>query len=142
MKIEDWYAALNYSPEQLAVARRVLEEIRGGQDTSQAMRHAPRHLFVPEPHRGEAYEDRPIPIGFGQTISQPYIVAFMTQLLRLDGTETVLEIGTGSGYQAAILAALAKQVHTVEFIPGLAENAPIVEMKKINIAAIEAARRG
>ncbi len=89
----------------------------------QAMRQVPRHLFVPTEHREYAYQDHPLPIGFGQTISQPYIVALMTQLLQLAGSETVLEIGTGSGYQAAILAHLARQVHTVEFIPDLAETA-------------------
>jgi protein-L-isoaspartate(D-aspartate) O-methyltransferase len=93
--------------------RRVLE----------AMRSTPRHLFVPEQARENAYQDYPLPIGFGQTISQPYIVALMTQLLQLTGDETVLEVGAGSGYQAAILARLAKQVHTIEFIPELAERA-------------------
>ncbi len=70
-----------------------------------------------------AYDDRPLPIGHSQTISQPYIVALMTDLLKLDGDERVLEIGTGSGYQAAILARVAAEVHTVEFVPGLAEQA-------------------
>ena len=89
----------------------------------QAMRQVPRHLFVPPEHRQDAYRDHQVSIGFGQTISQPYIVALMTQLLHLTGTETVLEIGTGSGYQAAVLAHLARQVHTIEFIPDLANNA-------------------
>jgi protein-L-isoaspartate(D-aspartate) O-methyltransferase len=93
------------------------------QNILKAMRSVPRHLFVPENNRPSAYQDYPLPIGFGQTISQPYIVALMTQSLHLVGDETVLEIGTGSGYQAAILAHLAKQVHTVEFIPELAERA-------------------
>jgi protein-L-isoaspartate(D-aspartate) O-methyltransferase len=83
----------------------------------------PRHLFVPEESRPWAYADAPQPIGFGQTISQPYIVALMTQLLDLTGSERVLEVGTGSGYQAAILAQLAAEVQTVELISELAERA-------------------
>ena len=79
-----------------------------------AMRGVERHLFVPLEHRHLAYADGPLPIGLGQTISQPYIVALMTQLLHLKGTEIVLEVGTGSGYQAAVLAFLARQVHTIE----------------------------
>jgi len=88
-----------------------------------AMRGTPRHLFVPEESRHLAYIDAPLPIGHRQTISQPYIVALMTGLLGLKGEETVLEIGTGSGYQAAVLAHLAKQVYTLERIPELAEAA-------------------
>jgi protein-L-isoaspartate(D-aspartate) O-methyltransferase len=81
----------------------------------------PRHLFCPENDRPLAYGDFPLPIGFTQTISQPYIVALMTESLQLTGTERVLEIGTGSGYQAAILSFLAAEVHTIEIIPELAE---------------------
>jgi protein-L-isoaspartate(D-aspartate) O-methyltransferase len=87
------------------------------------MGNIPRHLFVPEEYRHQAYADGPLPIGSGQTISQPYIVALMTQLLELEGDETVLEIGTGSGYQAAILAGLAAKVYTIERYPDLAERA-------------------
>ena len=83
----------------------------------------PRHLFVLEQDRHLAYADGPIPIGFEQTISQPYIVALMTDLLQLKGVERVLEVGTGSGYQAAILAHMAKEVHTIEFVPELAARA-------------------
>ena len=83
----------------------------------------PRHAFVPPEYRRMAYTDGPLPIGLGQTISQPYIVALMTQLLQLRGGETVLEVGTGSGYQAAILAGLAAQVHSIERHPGLAQAA-------------------
>lgn len=83
----------------------------------------PRHLFVPEEYRHLAYEDGPLPIGFHQTISQPFIVAYMTDLLDLKGDECVLEVGSGSGYQAAILSALAAEVHTIEMIPALAERA-------------------
>ncbi len=80
----------------------------------------PRHRFVPPELRMYAYDDDPLPIGFEQTISQPYIVALMSELLTLNGDETVLEIGTGSGYQAAVLSRLAGQVHSVEIIPELA----------------------
>lgn len=89
----------------------------------EAMRKVPRHAFVPEAHQDAAYEDRPLPIGEGQTISQPYMVAIMTQSLELEGEEKVLEIGTGSGYQTAILAELAKEVYTIERIPALLERA-------------------
>ncbi|MGZ6231391.1 MAG: protein-L-isoaspartate(D-aspartate) O-methyltransferase [Syntrophales bacterium] len=79
-----------------------------------------RHRFVPEEYLGSAYSDQPLPIGEGQTISQPYIVALMTELLELKGDEKVLEIGTDSGYQAAVLAELAKEVYTIEIIEPLA----------------------
>lgn len=93
--------------------RRVLE----------AFEFVPRHLFVPEEVRVWAYDDCAHRIGFGQTISQPYIVAYMTQALELTGTERVLEVGTGSGYQAAILSRLVPELHTIELIPALAERA-------------------
>ena len=97
-------------------------ERRGLHDTHllAAFETVPRHLFVPEEYRYAAYDDSPLPIGFNQTISQPYIVALMTDLLRLTGAERVLEVGTGSGYQAAILGSLAGEVHTIEFVPELA----------------------
>ena len=85
----------------------------------QAMRTVPRHLFVSSVHRRNAYENRPLPIGHGQTISQPFIVAFMTELAKLDNNSVVLEIGTGSGYQAAVLSVIAKQVYTIEYIEPL-----------------------
>jgi protein-L-isoaspartate(D-aspartate) O-methyltransferase len=88
-----------------------------------AMLTVPRHLFVPEPQRAEAYSDSPLPIGYAQTISQPYIVAFMTQALDIAPGHRVLEVGTGSGYQAAVLGALAKDVYTIEIVPPLAERA-------------------
>jgi len=88
-----------------------------------AMRNVPRHLFVPKTYQEEAYADEPLPIGEGQTISQPYIVALMTELLGLKGGEKVLEIGTGSGYQAAILAEIAKEVYSIEIVRPLAERA-------------------
>ena len=80
----------------------------------EAMRSVPRHCFVPEEYRDMAYNDGPLPIGSGQTISQPYIVALMSEMVALKGNENVLEVGTGSGYQAAILSSLARQVHTIE----------------------------
>lgn len=86
----------------------------------QAMREVPRHLFVPPEYRLSAYEPRPLPIGEGQTISQPYIVAFMTEILRLSPGDRVLEVGTGSGYQAAVAAKLVKEVYTIEIFPSLA----------------------
>jgi protein-L-isoaspartate(D-aspartate) O-methyltransferase len=88
-----------------------------------AMGKVPRHKFVPSNLTLSAYSDGALPLGMGQTISQPYIVAYMTQLLRLEGTERVLEIGTGSGYQAAILAEIAPEVYTIEILPELGEQA-------------------
>jgi protein-L-isoaspartate(D-aspartate) O-methyltransferase len=104
--------------------RRMVEEqiaYRGIKDKKilDAMESAPRHLFIPEENRFYSYYDQPVPIGFGQTISQPYIVAFMTELLKLDAADVVLEVGTGSGYQAAILSRLVKQVYTIEIIEDL-----------------------
>ena len=100
-------------------------EARGVQDQRvlEAFRNTPRHLFVTEDYIAAAYEDHPLPIGSGQTISQPYIVALMTEQLALTGKEKVLEIGTGSGYQAAILAQLAAEVHSVERFASLAQKA-------------------
>ncbi len=88
-----------------------------------AMGTVPRHEFLPEAMRGNAYVDQALPLGEGQTMSQPYMVALMTELLKLGGTERVLEIGTGSGYQAAVLAELCEKVYTVERIKTLADKA-------------------
>lgn len=98
---------------------------RGVSDPSvlQAMRKVPRHRFVPEGLRAQAYSDRPLPIGEGQTISQPYIVALMTEVLSLQSDSRVLEVGTGSGYQAAVLAEITPTVYTVEIKPVLARDA-------------------
>ncbi len=103
-------------------------EARGikDKDVLQAMLRVKRHLFVPQKEQYLAYTDEPLPIGENQTISQPYIVALMTELLELKGTEKVLEIGTGSGYQAAILGELAKEVYTIEILQPLAERAGIL----------------
>lgn len=88
-----------------------------------AMRSVPRHLFVPPDQQRAAYEDRPLDIGSGQTISQPFTVAFMAQAAQLSGHEKVLEIGAGSGYGAAVLAHLAAEVHSIERLPALAQGA-------------------
>ena len=98
---------------------------RGITDSSvlRAMAAVARHRFVPESYVDNAYSDRPLPIGYGQTISQPYIVALMTQLLELEPGDRVLEIGTGSGYQAAVLAEILDDVYTIEIIPELADRA-------------------
>ena len=93
------------------------------QGVLEAMGIVPRHEFVPEGVRRQAYADRPLPIGYGQTISQPFIVALMTDLLQVGPNDVVLEIGTGSGYQAAVLARLAREVHTIEIVPALADAA-------------------
>lgn len=102
----------------------------------EAMRSIPRHFFVPAEYRHMAYGDGPLPIGHGQTISQPYIVALMTELLELRGSETVLEVGCGSGYQAAILSLLARQVHTIERHPGLANQAQKI-LSQLNLHNIQ-----
>lgn len=114
-------------PYQLERLHMVEEQIRSrgiaDKRVLAAMGAVPRHLFVPPEHHHLAYADGPLPIGCGQTISQPYIVAYMTELLCLGGDERVLEVGTGSGYQAAILSCLAKEVWTIERHPELAERA-------------------
>jgi protein-L-isoaspartate(D-aspartate) O-methyltransferase len=110
-----------------ARSRMVTEQIeaRGVKDpaTLGAMRTVPRQAFVPASSGADAYGDHPLPIGHGQTISQPYIVAFMTEALGLKKGATVLEVGTGSGYQAAVLAQIADRVYSVEILPALAEEA-------------------
>jgi protein-L-isoaspartate(D-aspartate) O-methyltransferase len=100
-------------------------EGRGVTDTRvlDAMRRVPRHELVPQDVRPYAYEDRPLPIGYGQTISQPYVVAAMTEALGLRGKERVLEVGTGSGYQAAVLSLLAREVYSIEIVEPLAKTA-------------------
>ncbi len=91
--------------------------------TLDAMRAVPRHLYVPNVQRRNAYQDRPLPIGYGQTISQPYIVAYMTEIIEPQPSHKVLEIGTGSGYQAAVLAEIIDEVYTIEIIRPLGEQA-------------------
>jgi len=107
-------------------------EARGVRDPRvlAAMREVPRHLFIPPPHDRDAYEDCPLPIGNGQTISQPYIVALMTELLHPEPGDRVLEIGAGSGYQAAILSVLVRQMTTIERL------APVADLARRNLAAL------
>lgn len=123
--IEDLREA--YKDERLLMVKNQIEA-RGIKDERvlEAMREVPRHLFIPERLKERAYDDSPLPIGQDQTISQPYIVALMTELLDLDGDERVLEIGTGSGYQAAVLSKLADSVYTIEILCDLAESAEAV----------------
>ena len=104
----------------------------------EAMRKVPRHVFVPPEYEDSAYADRPLPIGHGQTISQPYMVAVMTEALKLAGHERVLEVGTGSGYQAAILAEIVDHVVSLERLPDLAEaaRATLKQMGYINVETI------
>ena len=111
---------------------------RGVRDpkTLAAMRKVARHLFVPPAAVDQAYEDYPLPIGHGQTISQPYIVGFMTEALGLKGGETVLEVGTGSGYQAAVLAEIAARVYTIEIVSPLADEAG-ARLKRLGYANVE-----
>lgn len=125
--------------EKYALARKkmVTEQITGfGRDIRNprvvgAMTAVPRHEFVPEKVRDEAYEDHPLPIGHGQTISQPYIVAFMTEHLQPKPTDRVLEVGTGSGYQAAVLSGLVKEVYSIEIVEPLATQAAET-LKRLN----------
>ena len=124
-------AASSQSQEWDAQRTRMVEEQLRGRDIRdprvlEAMASVPRHLFMPEGVRSDAYRDSPVPIGHQQTISQPYIVAFMTQALDVQPAHKVLEIGTGSGYQAAILGRLAREVYTIEIIPPLADRARAV----------------
>jgi protein-L-isoaspartate(D-aspartate) O-methyltransferase len=114
-------------PEQAARIRMVTSQIaaRGVKDPRvlEALREVPRHLFVDPEFRREAYEDHPVPIGMGQTMSQPYIVALMSELLDVQPKDRILEIGTGSGYQSAVLARLAREVDTIEILPELSRRA-------------------
>jgi protein-L-isoaspartate(D-aspartate) O-methyltransferase len=108
-------------------ARMVERQIRGRDVKDErvlaAMRRVPRHLFVPDAERVNAYDDRPLPIGYDQTISQPYIVGYMTEAIQPAPADRVLEIGTGSGYQAAVLAELVREVYTIEIVEPLADRA-------------------
>ena len=113
-----------YKKQRLDMVSRQIEA-RGVNNSAvlEAMRRVPRHRFVPEQHRGAAYQDRPLPIGEGQTISQPFMVAEMTAALVPSSSDRILEIGTGSGYQTAVLAAIVAEVYTVERIHSLQEQA-------------------
>ena len=113
-----------YAVERENMVKRQIEA-RGIHDenTLHAMRTVKRHKFVPDIFEGMAYNDRPLSIGYGQTISQPYIVAYMTEILKLEKGDKALEVGTGSGYQAAVLAEITDSVYTIEIIPELYESA-------------------
>jgi len=116
---QDPYFESRLSMVEKQIRRRGVKDQR----VLEAMRKVPRHKFVPEHLQNQAYQDEPLPIGEGQTISQPYIVAYMTEQLKLSGNERILEIGTGSGYQTAILAELCDSVFTIEIIPSLSQRA-------------------
>jgi protein-L-isoaspartate(D-aspartate) O-methyltransferase len=150
MLLMPWLVALTplagspaHDGEEAAFARAREEMVatqiasRGVRDarTLAAMRKVARHLFVPPALARQAYEDYPLSIGHGQTISQPYIVGFMTEALGLAGGETVLEVGTGSGYQAAVLAEIAARVHTIEIVAPLAEEAAAL-LKRLGYANV------
>lgn len=115
---------IDHEKSRLEMVEKQIEG-RGIKDknTLNSMRLVERHLFVPNTYKSNAYEDRPLPIGYGQTISQPYIVAYMTELLNVMEGHTVLEIGTGSGYQAAVLSKIVKQVYTIEIVDELGKEA-------------------
>ena len=117
-------------------------ELRGVDDplVLEAMRRVERHRFVPEEFLDQAYDDHPLPIGYGQTISQPYIVALMSAALGVQPGDRVLEIGTGSGYQAAVLAEMGMQVYTIEIVPELAEaaSARLQELGYSNVQVLNA----
>jgi protein-L-isoaspartate(D-aspartate) O-methyltransferase len=115
MAIDEYDLARKRMVEEQIIARGILD-----QRVLAVLGSVPRHCFIPLDDLAWAYSDGPLPIGHGQTISQPYIVALMTELLELGKTDRVLEVGTGSGYQAAVLGELAAEIHTIEVIPGLA----------------------
>jgi protein-L-isoaspartate(D-aspartate) O-methyltransferase len=118
--------------EQLTAAGRGIKNPR----VLDAMANVPRHEFIPEPIRKFAYLDEPVPIGYGQTISQPFIVAYMTEQLDPKATDRVLEIGTGSGYQAAVLSRLVAEVYTIEIIEPLAKRAE-ADLKRLGYTNVE-----
>jgi protein-L-isoaspartate(D-aspartate) O-methyltransferase len=129
----------DYQAQRLAMVKSQIME-RGVKDRSviDAMMAVPRHKFVSDNYLKKAYDDSPLPIGYGQTISQPYIVAYMTDVLNLNKSSIVLEVGTGSGYQAAILSPIVKQVYTIEIIPELAKSAA-ARLKDLGYHNIEVA---
>jgi protein-L-isoaspartate(D-aspartate) O-methyltransferase len=134
--------SFDQNPDYAALRKKMVDEQlehRGitSAKVLEAMRKVERHRFVPVEFRNQAYEDYPLPIGEGQTISQPYIVAFMTEVLDIKPTDRILEIGTGSGYQAAILGELGREVYTIEIVPSLAEKSGILlqvmEYKNVHV---------
>tara|TARA_B100000315_G_C14539687_1_gene570252 strand:+ start:517 stop:1185 length:669 start_codon:yes stop_codon:yes gene_type:complete len=124
MPVNHTCAQNHYEVKRLKMVReQIIKRGVADQRVIMAMKRVERHLFVPEKNKQMAYADTPLPIGFGQTISQPYIVAFMTEILDLKPADKVLEIGTGSGYQAAVLGEICDKVYTIEVIPPLGERA-------------------
>jgi protein-L-isoaspartate(D-aspartate) O-methyltransferase len=122
-------------PRNKMVSEQIIKRGISDKKTIAALRKVPRHLFVPENLKDEAYKDSPLPIGYGQTISQPFIVALMTQVSLPDKGKRVLEIGTGSGYQAAVLAEIVDTVYTIEIVPELALEAA-AKFKKLGYGNI------
>lgn len=140
-----WATAENNEHPRAEERKRMVEEqikARGVTTESvlEAMTVVPRHRYVPEQSQSAAYADRPLPIGHGQTISQPYIVALMTELLQVEPGQKILEIGTGSGYQAAVLAAITPHVYTIEIVEELAESGreALVEVAELNPEQVRA----
>jgi len=135
-------SAVPHQETDFAAARRLMvsEQIqaRGVSDAAvlEAMARVPRHEFVPPEHRALAHADRPLPIGRGQTISQPYIVALMTELMAPDPGDRILEVGTGSGYQAAVAAAVVSQVYSIELVPELARSAA-ERLRRLGVSNVE-----
>jgi len=119
-----------------SMAHAALGRDRLSPDVLNVMRAVPRHEFVPDGLRADAYGDRPLPIGYGQTISQPFIVALMTDLLHAGRDDIVLEVGTGSGYQAAVLSPLVRRVYTIEIVPGLADSAT-ARLRRLGYSNVE-----
>lgn len=117
--LQDEFAGLRHQMVNTQIMARGIDDMQ----VLAAMNKVPRHLFVPKNLQSAAYQDRPLPIGEGQTISQPYIVGYMTAAIKPKKEDVVLEIGTGSGYQAAVLAEIVKQVYTLEIIPALGKEA-------------------
>jgi protein-L-isoaspartate(D-aspartate) O-methyltransferase len=117
--LQDEYAGLRHQMVETQIKARDIDDVQ----VLSAMKKVPRHLFVPEKYQSAAYQDRPLPINAGQTISQPYIVGFMSAAIKPKKDDVVLEIGTGSGYQAAVLAEIVKEVYTLEIIPELGKEA-------------------
>ncbi|MDA3906408.1 MAG: protein-L-isoaspartate(D-aspartate) O-methyltransferase [Bacteroidales bacterium] len=130
------FCQVKYEQERTNMVKSQIEA-RGINDenTLNAMKAVERHLFVPATYKSNAYKDRPLPIGYGQTISQPYIVAYMTEMLNVREGDTILEIGTGSGYQAAVLAEFVSQVYTIEIVDelGLAAKERLKSLKYNNV---------
>ena len=129
---EDDYQSLRRTMVYHQIIQRGIED----RDVIRSMMRVPRHQFVPKRYISSAYDDTPLPIEYGQTISQPYIVAYMTEVLNLNREDTVLEVGAGSGYQAAILSLLVKKVYAMEIIPELARSAT-ARLKKLGYNNIE-----